>query len=76
MLLQVDQQVTQQIFEGGRSVTHGHRSQQQLLDDVAMSPIPSKAERYPDGAALAGAPAVVERREGRSLQGAGLQIRA
>jgi hypothetical protein len=76
MLLQVDQQVTLQILDAGRGVTHGHRSQQQLLDAVAMSPISSKAERYPDGTALAGAPAGVERREGRSLQGAGLQIRA
>ncbi len=48
MLLQVDQQVTLQILDAGRSVTHCHRSQQQLLDDVAMSPIRSRAERYPD----------------------------
>ena len=54
MLLQVAQQVTLQRLEAGRDVTHGHRSQQQL-DDVAMSSIRSKAERYPDGPALAGA---------------------
>ena len=54
MFLQDDQQVTLQRLEAGRGVTHGHRSQQQL-DDVAMSPICSRAERYPDGPALAGA---------------------
>ncbi len=76
MLLQVDSSVTLQILDAGHGVTYRYRSQQQLLDDVAMSPIRSRAERYPDGTALAGAAGRVERREGRSLQGAGLQIRA